>query len=687
MASGSPLQGFQGSVQTAGGAPVAALPGLPSLSASPHENLPANAGSLLVLSRDEALVRTLKMLGSEHEVFAVSAESDFAAHLLQQSTGVAILDASAVGSPIERLAERLRAQFPELVLIVAGSVDDQSALATQITNGTVYRFLHKPVSEQRVRLFVDAAWRRHTEEHANADGGGAATPPALERPGAGANVLVLGGAAVAAVALLGGWLLLHRGESLPPRVSVSSTADAPLPAESHDAVLEDQLARAQKALASGALVSPPGANAADLYTQALRRNPKDSRAANGIEKVIDRLLSAAEAQLLAQHIDEAQKLTDEARVIKPDHVRVAFLLAQIGKERERATLAQARQAASSGNIEQALSVLDGATRDGQHSTLVTEARQELEHKKLDERVHDYVLRANDRMHDGELVEPAQDNAQFYIESARALAPNDAEVKQTQHQFLDRLVSEAHKALLAGNAEQGEHWIQVGSDAGVNSDDIAALTQEAERVRSATKADALAQLGLLFNQRLAQGKVLDPAADSAKSYLAQLVQSAPTHPSTLAAHQAFAARTLDEAKNAARREDYPAAQRWLAEARDTGVDAGSIAAVNNDMKAAQEAAKRANEIVPATTLELTHYVPPEFPSSARERALGGWVDLQFMVMTDGSVSDISVVGADPAGQFEQSATDAVRKWKYRPILRDGKSINQRAQVRVRFALEK
>src|SRR6202012_3618798 len=136
-----------------------------------------------VVSRDEALVRTLQTLGSEHEVFAVGAESDFAAHLLQQSTGVAILDASAVASPIERLSERLRAQFPELVLIVAGSVDDQSALATQITNGTVYRFLHKPVSEQRVRLFVEGAWRRHTEEHASGDGGGDATPPTPEGPG------------------------------------------------------------------------------------------------------------------------------------------------------------------------------------------------------------------------------------------------------------------------------------------------------------------------------------------------------------------------------------------------------------------------------------------------------------------------------------------------------------------------
>ena len=679
MASGSPLQDFR-----AGGVPAGAQ-GVPALNAVPRQSAPASVG-LLVLSRDEALVHTLRAIGSEYDVFAVSAESDFASHLLAESTGVAILDASAVASPIERLAERLRAQFPDLVLIVAGSVDDQSALATQITNGTVYRFLHKPVSEQRVRLFVDAAWRRRGEEQASADTDTARTMPSRERPGAVANMLVLGGAALAAAGLLGGWLLLHRSDSQPLKVSAPA-ADTPALAGPRDAVLEDLLARAEKALASGALVSPPGANAADLYRQALQRNPKDSRAANGVEKVIDRLLSAAEAQLLAQRLDAAQKLTDQARTIKPEHVRVAFLMAQIGKERERATLAQARQAASSGNIEQALSVLDGATREGQHSTLVTEARQELEQKKLGDRIRDYLNRANARMRSGDLVEPAQDNAQFYIESARALAPNDSEVKQTQRQFLDRLVSEAHKALLTGNAEQGEHWIQVAADAGVNADDIEALTQDAQRVRTAAKADALARLALLFNQRLTQGKVLDPASDNAKFYLAQLVQSDPAHPSTQAAHQAFAARTLDEAKSAAHRQDYAGAQRWLAEAHEAGVDAASIGAVNTEIKAAQDAAKKANEFVTGAALEITHYVSPAFPSAARERALSGWVDVQFMVLIDGSVSDISVVGADPAGAFEQSATDAVRKWKYRPILRDGQPINQRARVRVRFALQK
>jgi len=602
---------------------------------------------LAVLTRDDALVRALQVISSEYQVFPVSAESDLAAHLVASTTGVCILDVGAVASSVDRLSERLKSQFPDLILIVAGSVDDQSALATQITKGIVYRFLHKPVSEQRVKLFVDAAWRRHGEEQAGVAPGSSATLPSREGRGAGRNLLVLG----AAVAVLGGFFLIHKPNAPVADVTPHAATQPAAPSESRDPLLEADLARAEQAFNKGALVAPPGANAVDWYRQAMQRNPKDPRPAKGVEKVIDSLLSGAEAQLLAQHLDEAQQLTDQARAIEPDHVRVAFLLAQIGKERERAVLAQARQAAANGNIEQALAALDGANHGTQQSTLVTEARQELEQKQLDTRIHEFLSRANQRMRDGQLVEPAQDNAQFYIESARTLAPGDTEVKQTQKLFLDRLVSEARKALATDNADQAQHWIEAASDAGVSPGVIAQLSQEAEHVRATVEADALAHLALL----------------------------------------------LDEARNAVRRQDYAGAQRWLTEAHAAGADPAAIAVVNSDIKAAQaaaaaetaaaaEAEKQANDVVSAASLQRVKYTPPEFPRAARDHALSGWVDVQFLILPDGSVSGVSVVGADPAGVFETPAMDAVRKWKYQPIMRDGKPINQRARVRVRFALQ-
>jgi TonB family protein len=653
------------------------------VSDAPRERVHAGE-SLVVLTRDSALVETLKSLGSQHHIASVATESDLATQLMSDQTGVAVIDAAALSTPVARLTERLKSQFPDLVLIVAGMQDHQSALAAQITTGTVYRFLHKPVSEQRVRLFVDAAWRRHGQERSGVAESLAATGVIPEeQAGLPRGALVGGGVVVAALLVFGGWSLTHR----PNVAGTPNTSAGASPAVARDEVLEDLLSRADKAFAAGSLLVPTGASAADLYRQAVSHNGSDPRPAAGLEKVIGKLLSAAERQLAARHLDEAQRLIDQARALKPDHVRVAFLATQIGKERERALLAQARQAATSGNIEGAIAVLDSATREDKHSSPVTEARAELEQKKLDRSVSDYLAKAAERLAGGQLVEPAEDNARFFIESARAIAPNEPAVQQAQQQLDDTLVGEARKALTAGNAAQAQRWIDAAADSGVSPDDIAELTRAAQRVQADAKAEALARLAQLFNQSLTQGRIDDPPNDCAKFYLAQLVQSDATHPSTVLARQALAKRVLDEAKAAAQRQDYNGAHRWLAEAHDAGADDTDIAAVEHDMTAAQDSAKRASEVVQAGNLELQHYTPPAFPITAREQGLSGWVEVQFLVTADGSVADPVIMGAEPVGIFEQAALEAIRKWHYKPILRDGQAVDQRARLRMKFALDK
>src|SRR5262249_38250267 len=152
--------------------------------------------------------------------------------------------------------------------------------------------------------------------------------------------------------------------------------------------------------------------------------------------------------------------------IKSDHVRVAFLTTQIGKERERRVLSQARQAAANGNFEQALSALDGTAPAGKRSALVDEARQQPEQKQLHDRVTDPRARAAERTRDGQFVEAAEDNARFFIESARALATNRPEVQQAQRQLHDALIAQIRTVLSAGNAASAQQWIDIAAESGV-----------------------------------------------------------------------------------------------------------------------------------------------------------------------------------------------------------------------------
>ena len=649
-------------------------------SGAPPPRLTLIGKQLLALTQDRKLIATLRRVADPaHEVYAAGSEIDLAGALMAHHTGVVVLDVAALATPTGQLAARLHAQFPDIVLIVAGGSEDQAAVAAQITEGSVHRFLHKPVSEQRVRLFVEAAWRRYAE----GPGGpaGISALPTRARRGAKWWLLAAALAALAAPLLWVG--LLAPSTPLHPAASAAPSA-APT---SGDATLESLLTRADRALAAGQLVAPPGASAADLYREALRRNARDPRAVNGLEQTIDRLVSDAESALQDRHLQDAQALADQAHAISPDHPRVAFLMAQIGAQRERLVLDKAQHAAATGNVAGALAVLDDAARGGRHSTLVEEARQQLAQQQVDERVVEFLRRGREALLRGQLIEPPEQSARFLIEAARALAPGDAGVQQATKELLARLQAEAGKALTAGNPDQADIWTSAAAGAGAERADVAALRAEAQRLRGASKADSLAQLTLTFNERLAAGSITEPAADSAKFYLAQLLQADPAHPATQLARTAFDTRVLDEARGALRAQDYGGARRWLSEARAAGADPASIGAVDAAIGAAQDAAQRASSYVSASSMTRTRYVAPKFPPDASQRGIDGWVDLQFLVNTDGSVGELTIVGAQPVGIFEQAALDAVRHWRYQPLMRDGQPATQRARVRLRFAMQR
>ncbi|HYM28607.1 MAG TPA: energy transducer TonB, partial [Steroidobacteraceae bacterium] len=146
-----------------------------------------------------------------------------------------------------------------------------------------------------------------------------------------------------------------------------------------------------------------------------------------------------------------------------------------------------------------------------------------------------------------------------------------------------------------------------------------------------------------------------------------------------------ARVMDEERAALQAQDYPTARRWLGEARAPRADLAALASADAALTAAEQQAQQAGSVVAESSLTRTRYVAPEFPRTAREKNIDGWVDVQFVVRTDGTVGDASIVGAQPVGIFEQPALEAVRRWRYRPVVQGGQPVTQRTHVRVRFAM--
>ncbi|HUA79252.1 MAG TPA: energy transducer TonB [Dyella sp.] len=79
------------------------------------------------------------------------------------------------------------------------------------------------------------------------------------------------------------------------------------------------------------------------------------------------------------------------------------------------------------------------------------------------------------------------------------------------------------------------------------------------------------------------------------------------------------------------------------------------------------------------------IRPRYPTSALRNNQEGWVDLQYTVNSDGSVSNIQVVSAEPRHVFDNAAIDAIRRAKFSPAMRDGTAIAAQQQKRIEFKL--
>ncbi|MCA9538010.1 MAG: energy transducer TonB [Myxococcales bacterium] len=81
------------------------------------------------------------------------------------------------------------------------------------------------------------------------------------------------------------------------------------------------------------------------------------------------------------------------------------------------------------------------------------------------------------------------------------------------------------------------------------------------------------------------------------------------------------------------------------------------------------------------------INPQYPRSARQARIEGWVKVRFDVGPTGKVENPVVLDAQPKGVFESAALAAFRRWKYRPKVVSGQPVVQRGQVtKILFKLD-
>lgn len=73
------------------------------------------------------------------------------------------------------------------------------------------------------------------------------------------------------------------------------------------------------------------------------------------------------------------------------------------------------------------------------------------------------------------------------------------------------------------------------------------------------------------------------------------------------------------------------------------------------------------------------VEPQYPRIAAQDRIEGWVRIRFDVNPSGRVINPVVVAAKPMNVFNQAALQAVKRWRYRPKVRNGVAVERKGIV--------
>lgn len=88
---------------------------------------------------------------------------------------------------------------------------------------------------------------------------------------------------------------------------------------------------------------------------------------------------------------------------------------------------------------------------------------------------------------------------------------------------------------------------------------------------------------------------------------------------------------------------------------------------------------------ASDLIAISKIPPQYPPWALAQEIEGWVDLTFVVTSEGRVDRPTVVEAQPPGTFDDAAIAAAARWRFRPYQENGEPVPVRVYLHIDFEI--
>jgi protein TonB len=677
----------------------------------------------VITTGDDFLLELGQMLGGQALVRPVdSLEGALEAMARGKRGQLLVIDARDVAD-VRDAVDAAHAAAPSAVVLVFAAGAAEKQLGTSLGGSNVFAVLPMPLDPRKTQAVVEGALAEAIARCAPAPA--AANPlsslrselsvdtfepqPAAvsRRSGRGSKppLLVFVAAAVTVLALVGGaaWYLSGGGNttapapaplantppSTPPSAPASAeeqaaaTAEAPVAAPSAETLIvqgkvDELLEKARLAMKERRFTEPAGDNALLYYRSAVAADATSAEGRDGLQRVAVVLASRFDEAMGGGRLEEAAQALANFKSAAPRDARlVAF--------EQRLYAAEVSKALNDGNLERAAQYV----RQAQQSTAIPAAeiarwRADIARRQDDAKVQRLAGLVEERIREGRLTD-SDDSARTHLLQLQAAAATNASTQRVTRELIAADLRKAREAALARNSVEQERWLAEARAVGMKPAEAAAFQREMASSRQKTLQADNDHLAQLARDRLRDGRLTDPAQDSAAWYLTQL-QAVDAGSAALAdASRDLAGKLLERARSAVLA--GRSADADLAQARRWGADPRDLAAVQQ----LQAPRSRGAAIDPAAlvaNLKRVRAAPPEYPQAAMAQQIAGSVTLEYTVDIRGEPRDIHVVEATPPGVFDQAATTAVKRWRYAPTVVNGTAVDvPGVRTRIRFELPK
>ena len=674
----------------------------------------AAAEVIAVTQRDDFLLELGEALGGQFSVRPVDSTARALEHAASARRAALLAIDSRDVPDLRGDVDRAHSHAGSIPVVVFAGTDSEKSVAATLKSSNVFAVLPIPLDKRKTAAVFEGAVADHaaTRPAGRPPAAGEirndvrsalvpeplAMPEALRSGGGSSRKLVVGAVAALVLAAIAGAAVWMFQSSPGPSAGGATpsaklgTAAAPARVPAPPAVAEVPLAKgsvdellekARGAMRERRYTEPANDSAILYYRSALKADPQNGEAHDGMTRLASLLQSRFDDSVSANRLDDAAGALAGLKVATPGDTH-------LGQLEFRLLQAEVNKALAEGNLERVAALM----RQAQSSNAVpadqlAKWRQEVARRQDDARLKRLADLFAERLRDGRLVEPENDGARYYLQQLESITPNSSTVQRETRDLIAAYLRKGREAALANHSSEADRWLGEARAAGLSAADASAYQKDVSTARARAAAADADRLAQSTRDRLRDGRLTEPAQDSAAFYATQLKEGYPDSSAVATLSRDLATKLLERARTAAAAgqsadADLAAARRWGA--ADADVQAVQLLAAGHAKSTA--AGKPASvPLPPGVKLKRTRYEAPEYPQKAMDAKISGAVTVEFTVGVNGVPRDIHIIEATPPNVFDHAATVAVSRWRFEPVVINNVATEVPTRMVMRFELPK